>query len=276
MTDAPRVLLTNDDGIDAPGIRAIYDALAADADVTVVAPADDQSGTGMSRSWSSDSLTVHEHELGYAVEGTPTDCVAAGLTALGLQPDVVVSGCNDGPNMGAHILGRSGTVGAAMEAAFLEVPAIAVSVYDPSGEVPAGATPTSEEFTFAKAATRYLLNEVLDETFSAADYLNVNAPTTGADPAMRITHPALAYDVVYDDESVIEFEAGDPTTIELHDRSWQVFLDHETAEAMGTDRRAMVDGEVSVSPLLVPRGIASDETNPEGSEIEGFEAGEWL
>lgn len=287
MTDAPRVLLTNDDGIDAPGIRAIHDALAADADVTVVAPTDDQSGMGMSRSWSSDSLTVHEHELGYAVEGTPTDCVAAGLTALSVQPDVVVSGCNDGPNMGGHILGRSGTVGAAMEASFLGVPSIAVSVYDPSGELPAGVMPNSEEFRFAAAATRYLLHGLLDDQFPAADYLNVNAPTGGGDPSsgsddptggpsMRITRPALAYDVVYDEETAIEFTDGDPTTIELHDRSWQVFLDHDAAEAVGTDRRAMVDGEVSVSPLLVPRGVASDGTNPEGSEVEGFVAGEWV
>jgi len=66
-----------------------------------------------------------ETDAGYAVEGTPADCVAVADVALGLDPDVVVSGCNHGPNIGAHILGQSGTVGAAMEASFLGTPAIA-------------------------------------------------------------------------------------------------------------------------------------------------------
>jgi len=99
------ILLTNDDGIDAVGIRALADALSRDYDVTVVAPASNQSGVGGARSWWDTTVEYTETDAGYAVEGTPADCVAVADVALGLDPDVVVSGCNHGPNIGAHILG---------------------------------------------------------------------------------------------------------------------------------------------------------------------------
>ena len=79
VSDSHSVLLTNDDGIDAVGLRSLYDALDEYADVTVVAPADDQSAVG--RQLSND-VAVREHDLGYAIDGTPADCVVAGLEAL--------------------------------------------------------------------------------------------------------------------------------------------------------------------------------------------------
>jgi len=143
-----KLLLTNDDGIDAPGIRALADALEPLGDVTVVAPATNQSAVGRGLSYgrmgpdrandgdpglgetADDPFTVtipHEdHELGYAVHGTPCDCVILGIGAF--DPDVVVSGCNAGANLGVHVLPRSGTASAAWEAASLDVPGVAVSM----------------------------------------------------------------------------------------------------------------------------------------------------
>ena len=130
------LLLTNDDGIGSPGLAALYEALSEIATVTVVAPAADQSGVGRTRSDLSfeldNRITIDDHGWGYVVDGTPADCVAVGLRHIpeADEVDLVVSGANDGPNVGSYILGHSGTVGAAVEAAFLGTPAIAVSGYD--------------------------------------------------------------------------------------------------------------------------------------------------
>lgn len=144
----PHILLTNDDGIDAPGIRALHDALSAVGTVTVVAPDRNRSAVGRSLSYGrtrssrddddfsldleTDSFTSPvphtDHELGYAVDGTPCDCAIVGTNGLEPQPDIVVSGCNSGANLGAYVFSRSGTVSAAMEAAFLGTPSIAVSL----------------------------------------------------------------------------------------------------------------------------------------------------
>ena len=215
------ILLTNDDGIDAVGIRALADALGREYDVTVVAPASNQSGVGGARSWWDATIEYTETDAGYAVEGTPADCVAVADVALGLDPDVVVSGCNHGPNIGAHILGQSGTVGAAMEASFLGTPAIAVSLYD-RGNLPVPPTLDNGDFAVAGEVVGDLLarsesgggvgadGDGGDRAESplpfGADVLNVNVPAAddeaAADPTYRLTEPARGFDV-------IEFRPGE-------------------------------------------------------------------
>src|SRR6056297_4327728 len=152
MADQLEILLTNDDGIDSPGIRALYEALQDVGNVTTVAPATDQSAVGRAMSY---EVEVEEHELGYAVEGTPSDRVVAGLAELGPYPDIVVSGCNEGANIGAYVLGRSGTVSAAVEAAFFGVPAVAASLHVPQEEWPRDTT--VEEYSEVAEAVRYLV-----------------------------------------------------------------------------------------------------------------------
>ena len=277
------ILLTNDDGIDAVGIRALSDALSREHDVTVVAPKRNQSGVGGARSWWETTVEYTETSAGYAVEGTPADCVAVAEVALGLDPDVVVSGCNHGPNIGAHILGQSGTVGAAMEAAFLGTPAIAVSLYD-RGNLPVPPTLDADDFALAAEATLDLLDRAEDgtegETGEAvtlpfgADVLNVNAPAAddgaAADPTYRLTEPARGFDVIEfrpgeegpDDENVPEgWEFGErrgEMGMELRDRFWREFLRGDVADDAGSDRLAAIEGEVSVSPLSSSRSVAGD------------------
>jgi 5'-nucleotidase len=245
------ILLTNDDGIGSVGIRALRDALSDIGNVTVVAPADDQSAVGRAMST---EVGVEEHDLGYAIAGTPADCVVAGLEAIGPYPDIVVSGCNKGANLGEYVLGRSGTVSAAVEAAFFDIPAIAVSLYVPTGDEEFYEVETSrEDYAEAVRATEYLTEHALDAgVFEQADYVNVNAPIPGDDPApMAVTRPSHVYDM---DAT----HNGD--TITLHDRIWDRMADGDVADPEGTDRRAVVEGQVSVSPLTAPHTTEHHES----------------
>jgi len=273
MTDSQaRVLLTNDDGVDAAGLAALYEELRAVADVTVVAPAENQSGVGRSRSRAVD---VDDREWGHTVHGTPADCVAYALRALSTDFDLVVSGCNHGPNCGEYIMGHSGTVGAAVEAAYLGVPALAISAYHREEFFPPA------EFTFETPArlTRLLVEHVLERGGNAdgagdhaaardsradladADLFSVNAPVDAADCDLRLTEPLADYAVDVREASAEERET--------HDGDWRLESDfwarldqpgrHPTLEQVAdsypawSDRAAVVDGDASVSPLRVPQ-----------------------
>jgi len=239
------VLLTNDDGISATGIRALYESLSTLADVTVVAPRRDQSAVGRQLSG---RVTVEEHDLGYVVEGTPTDCVIAGVQALSLTPDLVVAGCNRGANLGHYVLGRSGTVSAAVEAAFLGLPSMAVSLYFPGTDVAyEGFDPDVEDFAEAARAARYLADHAFGAgVFEDADYLNVNAPLPPEEghAEMETTRPSHVYDMDAEDET----DGG----VRIVDRVWERMATGELADPEGSDRRAVVEGRVSVSPLTAP------------------------
>ncbi|WP_313695018.1 5'/3'-nucleotidase SurE [Halorarum halobium] len=240
----PRFLLTNDDGIGTVGFRALYDALSSVGEVIAVAPADDRSAVGRSMSH---GVSVEEHELGYAIEGTPADCTVAGLESLCPDVDMVVSGCNKGANLGSYVLGRSGTVSAAVEAAFFDVPAIAISLYIPAGtgESYREFEVTESDYAEATRAARYLAEHAEDAgVFDTAEYLNVNAPWPDESPArMVVTRPSTLYDMTAE---------RDGDHIALHDRTWDVMKRGTVPDPVGTDRRAIADGHVSVSPLTAP------------------------
>jgi 5'-nucleotidase len=259
------ILLTNDDGIDSTGLRVLHDALAEVGDVLVVAPANDQSAIGRAMST---EVRVEEREIGYALTGTPADCVVAGLEAIGPYPDLVVSGCNNGANLGAYTLGRSGTVSAAVEAAFFDVPAIATSLYVPTDQWPEEPEPGSYEG--AARATAYLAEHAIGAgVFEQADYLNLNAPSRADGPApMSITRPSRTYDM--------DATRGTDGTITLHDRVFDRMDDGSVDEPEGTDRRAVMDDEVSVSPLTAPHTTehhealdALAETYPDQTQPSG-------
>jgi 5'-nucleotidase len=241
------VLLTNDDGIEADGITALYDTLSGieEVSVTVVAPATDQSAVGRALSHEVD---VETHELGYVVHGTPTDCIVAAVGALDdLDPDLVVAGCNRGANLGEYVLGRSGTVSAAVEAAFFGLPAIAVSLYVPAAEDLdfTDYDPETSAYAEAQRATEYLVrNAVGAGVFEDADYLNVNCPVPSDErPVMEVTRPSHVYRM--DAER-------DGETVHITDRIWALMAEGDVPDPEGTDRRAVVEGRVSVSPLTAP------------------------
>ncbi|MBL4884491.1 MAG: 5'/3'-nucleotidase SurE [Planctomycetaceae bacterium] len=126
-----QILLANDDGIHSPGLRAIQKELLTMGNVEIVAPAQEQSGVGHSVTYRSplqvdESLVDGEH-WGWAVHGSPADCVKLGILELSSQrPELIVSGINSGSNYGINVL-YSGTVAAAIEGAFFGIPSIAIS-----------------------------------------------------------------------------------------------------------------------------------------------------
>jgi 5'-nucleotidase len=130
--NGPRLLLTNDDGFDAPGLKALVRTLSGSAELLVVAPAQEQSAIGCAVTLR-EPLHAEEIDFGgadaaFVVDGTPADCVKLALTTLFTDrpPALCVSGLNRGPNVGVNVF-YSGTVGAALEAAANGVPAVAVS-----------------------------------------------------------------------------------------------------------------------------------------------------
>jgi 5'-nucleotidase len=250
MSKRPEILLTNDDGIDSRGLHALAEGLSDVGDVTVVVPLTDQSAVGRSMSTEVD---VHERDLGYALSGTPADCVVAGLNVLCSDPDLVVAGCNRGANLGMYVLGRSGTISAAVEAAFFDVPAIATSLYIPTGDKAFSEVETTlEDYAEAVRSTKYLAKHALENgIFGTAEYLNVNAPMPGDEPApMRTTRPAKRY------EMDATHEEG---TITLHDRVWDRMATGDIQDPPETDRRTVLDGAVSVSPLTAPHSVDSND-----------------
>lgn len=234
MTDRPHVLVTNDDGIDATGLHALVDILETVATVTVVAPAEDQSGTGRANSY---RVAVEAYDHGFAVDGKPADCVAVGLRGLDEDIDVVVAGINPGPNLGWQTLGRSGTVGAAAEAALLGVPAMAVSLYDPEVGIREF---EAEEFEPVAELTAELLPRIVDGV-PGGDYLNIVAPAGGG-PVVA-TDPSGGYDIraTWDGDHV-DFENA------LYD---PILPETDDDPAPGTDLAAFADGETSISTLRV-------------------------
>jgi 5'-nucleotidase len=163
----PLLLVTNDDGVDAPGIRALAASLESLGDVYVVAPDREVSACGQSLTL---GRPVEAREVApriFAANGTPADCV--GLAAhrlLGRRPDLVISGINRGPNLGEDVF-YSGTVGGAREAVFLGIPALAVSLATRGGE---------GDFGPAASVAARLAHQVLSTGLPDRTLLNVNVP----------------------------------------------------------------------------------------------------
>ncbi len=167
-----RILVTNDDGIGAPGIAALYRSLKDICEVLVVAPAVDRSGTSHSipdarQGFAARPVEVDGDKVGYSVDGTPAEAVALGLIQFGVDRpfDLVVSGIDNGENTGLANL-YSGTVNAGMEGLVRGVPAIAISQ--------SGAFGT--DYTVAAAFARMLVRRVLKSGLPKGIMLNVNIP----------------------------------------------------------------------------------------------------
>lgn len=229
-----RILVTNDDGIDSPGIAALADVLGESAEVVVVAPAENRSASSHSTEGLRDAtrvtpFLVDGEPVGHAVSGTPADATRFGLLALGAdQPfDLVVSGINEGDNVGllAHL---SGTVGAAKEALMQGVPAIAVSQSRRRGD----------DYLTAARFTARVVEQVRDRGLPPGVLLSINVPAgelAGA-VAARMAGSVFRYDGF-----VEEGTDGDATLYRLQ-LGFQRPLE-------GGDTRAFLSGHVTVTPI---------------------------
>lgn len=224
----PRILVTNDDGYFSEGIDALARALESVGDVTVVAPASEQSATAHSLTLTRPLRVREIAPRRYSVDGTPTDCVMLALTRiLPQRPDIVVSGINHGANLGDDVT-YSGTVAGAFEAAIFGLPGIAVSLVTREGDF----RPAAD---FAADLTRQVLREGLPK----GTILNVNVPP-GDVRGVRFTRMGKAAA-----ESEI-IDGVDPRGkkyywIGVQKLSWKDDPD--------SDYGAIEDGLVSITPL---------------------------
>jgi 5'-nucleotidase len=160
------ILITNDDGYLAPGIRILAQTLSAIADITVVAPDRNKSGASNSLTLMRPLRVQKTPEGYYRVDGTPTDCVHLAISGLlDSKPDMVVSGINDGSNLGDDVL-YSGTVAGAMEGRYLGLPAIAVSLVGKRGE----------NYQVAADITRQIIENFNKNPIPNDSILNINVP----------------------------------------------------------------------------------------------------
>ena len=229
-----RILVSNDDGYLAPGLRCLVEALRAVAEVDVVAPERNRSGA-------SNSLTL-DHPLratamdgGYvAVDGTPTDCVHLAITGLlEREPDMVVAGINAGANLGDDVV-YSGTVAAAMEGRFLGLPAMAVSLV---GEA-------LVHYATAARVVLELLERLRSEPLPADTILNVNVPDLPWEELRGMEATRLGRR--HKSEPVVRME--DPRGRPIY---WVGPAGAEQDAGPGTDFHAVARGKVSVTPIHV-------------------------
>jgi 5'-nucleotidase len=228
-----RILVTNDDGIHAPGLKALEASLQPLGEVTVVAPEREMSAT-------SQSITIHSplrvhviDERHYAVSGTPADAIILALhQILAEKPDLVVSGINPGANLGENVI-YSGTVAAAMEATLHGVPSIAVSL----------ASRKAHEFSAAGAFAAQLAAQVLEEGLPPGVMLNVNVPR-GEVRGVRVTRQSrkITQNVIY--------EKKDPRGRPYYWQDETVAFDNIEPDS---DYAAIRDREISVTPLQADR-----------------------
>jgi len=165
-----RILLTNDDGILAEGLIALYEELKGDFDLSVIAPETEMSAVGHAITLSN-PLRVRRFKrngtfFGYAVSGTPADCVKIAIQEILQQrPDMIISGINIGSNVGINLL-YSGTVSAATEGAFLGIPSFAISLN----------TKNDSDFSFPAKFSRQMISFVMENSIREGTALNVNIP----------------------------------------------------------------------------------------------------
>jgi 5'-nucleotidase len=231
-----RILVTNDDGIDAPGIAALAEALSTLGEVVVVAPGTDQSGKAHATSVftsgvpSVKALMRDGGVFGYAVDGTPADCVM--LAVHWLQPDrkfdVVVSGINYGANLGTSSL-YSGTLGAALEGTLAGIPSIGVSQDH-----------HRKDFTRSAAIALSIVERVLRDGLAPYTFLNVNIPG-GELKGVKIAPMGSSNQAL--DGFVPMGSAADGTT------GLKMKLKRATEVMADTDTAFYLDGYVTVTPL---------------------------
>ena len=247
-----RILISNDDGVTAPGLAALYAALADYADCVVIAPEQDKSGA-------SSSLTLdrplHPHTLAngfISINGTPTDCVHLGIHGLlEQQPDMVVSGINLGANLGDDVL-YSGTVAAALEGRFLDRPSFAFSLVSRQVDN----LPTAAFFA------RKLLEAHASLNLPPRTVLNVNIPNLPLAKIRGIQLTRLGHRA----RAAAPVRVVDPRGKAGY---WIAAAGDVEDGGPGTDFHAVMQGYVSITPLQLDRTFG-DGFNSLNDWLEGM------
>jgi len=242
------VLLTNDDGIDAEGLRALRAGLAALDGVQLVVIAPDGNRSAMARSITTrrplwvEEVGFSDGTVGYATDGTPVDCVRLASLGLveGFQPELVVSGVNHGANLGDDIT-YSGTVAAALEGLVLGIPAIAVSQQPRSGNLDYRGE-GGFDFRCAVGFITALIGRLGEIPLPDRTLLNVNVPA-GRPSGVEVTRLGKR---IYRDELRLEREEKGPPP---RRRYWVYGHDPGYHDEQGTDLAAVAAGRIAITPL---------------------------
>jgi 5'-nucleotidase len=240
-----RVLLTNDDGIAAPGLQSLRRALVAlgGLDVVTIAPDSNRSATARSittrEPLAVEEITFEDGNVGYATGGTPVDCVRfAELGLGGGRPDLIVSGINHGANLGDDIT-YSGTVAAALEGIVLGIPAVAYSQQTSGGGM--GYVSGRFDFTYSADFAARLVDRLRAEPMPEATLINVNFPGVEV-TGVEVTTLGKR---VYDDELRL-LDAPD----ESGRKRYEIYGGQPGyEEAEGTDLCAVAAGRIAVTPI---------------------------
>ena len=235
-----RVLVSNDDGVDAPGIHALAHGLReAGHQVLVVAPDRDRSGASNSLTLDAPIRVVQVDAQTWKVHGTPTDCVHVAITGMleaqGLEPDIVVSGINNTANLGDDVI-YSGTVAAAMEGRFLGLPAVAVSLVTTDHH--------GQHYASAARAAVEIVERLRTDPLPADTILNVNVPDL---PWERIRG--------FETGRLGNRHRAEPCTPQQDPRGrqwWWIGAAGPEADAgPGTDFNAVRSGHIAITPIHV-------------------------
>ena len=227
-----KILLSNDDGVYAPGLLTLYNTLSSIADVTVIAPDRNRSGASHSLTLNN-PVRVKTLDNGFmSVEGTPTDCVHIALTGLlDDAPDIVISGINEGANLSDDVW-YSGTIAAAMEGRFLGLPAIAVSLVGKQ----------CRHYDTAAQVVKNLVEKLMDHPLPNVTLLNVNVPD------MKY-HQLNGHKIT----ELGRRHCAEPTIKSKDPRDRTIYWIGPAGKAAvagkGTDFHAVYNGYVSITPL---------------------------
>jgi 5'-nucleotidase len=236
-----RILLTNDDGIDAPGLAVLEEVAASLAhEVWVVAPAEDQSGTSHSISLHSPLRAIGKGPRRFAVRGTPGDCVALAVGHLmgDAMPDLILSGINRGANLGTETV-FSGTVGAAMTGMLLGIPAIALSqAFRNRNDVP---------WDVARQHAAGAIRRVVETGWDSDACININFPVAPVDQVKSLKATRQGAGMLQGVEVV---SSQDPREVAYH---WLRLKRAANRDADDTETGALEAGHITATPLKFER-----------------------
>jgi 5'-nucleotidase len=241
-----RILVTNDDGIASRGLLELAAALGSAGEVTVVAPATNMTAASRSITLREevlvDEVDLPDGSVGFAVAGTPTDCVRFAMLGLaGEAPELVVSGINQGANLGDDV-GYSGTVAAAVEGLFAGLPAIAVSQRSLPGTREWDLEGRTFDYRSVATFTARLVEHVAAEGLPPGTLLNVNAPGLPPDQLNGVRVTRLGQRIYRTTLELVSRDSG-----RRQYRLWDDDPSYHREE--GTDFTAIAEGCISVTPL---------------------------
>lgn len=238
------ILITNDDGYLAPGIRILADTLSAIAEITVVAPDRNKSGASNSLTLMRPLRVQNTSKGYYRVDGTPTDCVHLAISGLlDNKPDMVVSGINNGSNLGDDVL-YSGTVAAAIEGRYLGLPAIAVSLTGKREENYQAAAQITRQIVERLVDERLPNGQISNELMPNDSILNINVPDLTLDKLKPIKATRLGFRHKAEQMQ----KQADPYGSPIY---WVGPPGKAQDAGPGTDFFAIENNHISVSPLQV-------------------------